>query len=167
YGLVLSQKYQRAIAAFPGATKILDQACTTDVLLRSKDALAQLLVNDPHWELVRSDRLSVTYQRRSRAPGCDAYPIPRLKGSQYFARRDCSALASARPGPASRARMSIRSRSSSLKSLRPMTRPAMHPPSTSTGPTIKASVRAPATPATRPRAKSTGVIRTGSLERRT
>ena len=69
YGLALSQKYQRAIAAFPDATKILDQACTTDVLIRSRDALAQLLVNDPQWELVQSDRLSVTYQRRSPAPG--------------------------------------------------------------------------------------------------
>ena len=81
YGLALSQKYQRAIAAFPDATKILDDACTTDALIRSRDALAQLLVNDPQWELVRSDRLSVTYQRRSPAPGCDAYPIPRLKGT--------------------------------------------------------------------------------------
>jgi hypothetical protein len=79
YGLALSQEYQRAIAAFPDATKILDRSCTTHVLIRPRDALAQLLVNDPDWKLVRSDKLSVIYQRRAPAPGCGGVPIPDIR----------------------------------------------------------------------------------------
>jgi hypothetical protein len=78
YGLDVSQRYQRAIAAFPDALPTLDGACTTHVLIRQRDALAQLLQKNANWRLVRTDRLSVIYQRVSPAPGCAGHPIPAI-----------------------------------------------------------------------------------------
>jgi hypothetical protein len=76
YGLEISQRYQRTIAAFPDAKQILDASCTTHVLIRQRDPLAQLLLSDSDWPRVRLDKVSVIFQRRTPAQGCSNHPIP-------------------------------------------------------------------------------------------
>lgn len=76
YGAAFIRKYQQTISAFPGSLKNLDSVCTTHVLIRPKDALAQVLRLDPDWRVVQSDTRTVLFARARPAPGCDAFPIP-------------------------------------------------------------------------------------------
>jgi hypothetical protein len=76
YGAKISQEYGRAHEAAPDWREILDSSCTTDVLLPPKAPLSQVLALDGDWRLIEESKLSVTYQRRTPAAGCNAYPIP-------------------------------------------------------------------------------------------
>ena len=76
YGAPFVRKYQQTISAFPDSLKNLDAVCTTHVLVRPKDALAQELRLDADWLVVHSDKRVVLFARARPASGCDAYPIP-------------------------------------------------------------------------------------------
>ncbi len=76
YGAAMILRYQRTISALPEALTNLDSACTTHVLVRTKDALAQELRLDHDWLVIQSDKRSVLFARRAPAAGCSMYPIP-------------------------------------------------------------------------------------------
>jgi len=70
YGRKLSDEYTEVWNAKPQWRKDLDSSCTTDVLVTPRAPIAQVLALDPGWQLVRSDKLSVTYERAQPQVGC-------------------------------------------------------------------------------------------------
>lgn len=79
YGSTLARRYIDTFAAAPSWERNLDRACTTHVLVRPRDPLAQALSLDPDWRPVRNDARSVIFARKLPAPGCEAHPIPELR----------------------------------------------------------------------------------------
>lgn len=76
YGRRAALRYARTVGAFPEWSSNLDRTCTTHVLTRRRDPIAQVLTLSDDWRVEREDRRSVTFVRNSVAPGCDRHPIP-------------------------------------------------------------------------------------------
>ena len=76
YGTVMARRYIDAVSAGKDWESDLDRYCTTHVLVRPQEAIAQALALSPRWRVERSDTRSVTFVRRSPALGCESHPIP-------------------------------------------------------------------------------------------
>lgn len=77
YGRAQTLRYARTIAALPGWEEVLEQSCTTHVLVRPRsDPLAEVLRNAGEWRIEREERTAVTFVRKAPATGCEDVPIP-------------------------------------------------------------------------------------------
>jgi hypothetical protein len=70
YGTAMALRYIDAVSGGKAWEADLDRYCTTHHLVRPQEPIAQVLALSPDWRLERSDRVSVTFVRRSPAPGC-------------------------------------------------------------------------------------------------
>jgi hypothetical protein len=78
YSRDLSNRYIETASGSRSWKRNLDDACTTHVLIRPADPLAQVLSLDPDWRIVRLDPRSITFARKAPAGGCEDHPIPAL-----------------------------------------------------------------------------------------
>ena len=76
YGTVIANRYIHVAGAGRRWQSYLDRYCTTHVLVRRRESIAQVLSIAPDWRIEREDTRSVTFVRRAPAPGCEAHPIP-------------------------------------------------------------------------------------------
>lgn len=76
YGTRMSQRYISIVAARQTWASDLDRFCTTHVLVRPREPIAQVLSLSGDWLVERGDRRSVTFARRVPASGCQSHPIP-------------------------------------------------------------------------------------------
>jgi hypothetical protein len=74
YGLALARAYLRVLNAAPGWDRELDRSCTTHVLVRPRDPIAQVLPLSGAWRPGPRDRRSITFVRTRAAPGCPESP---------------------------------------------------------------------------------------------
>lgn len=76
YGPALARRYIEIAGAGRRWAAYLDRPCTTHVLVRRRDSIAQVLSLSPDWRVEREDKRSVTFARREPAPGCERFTIP-------------------------------------------------------------------------------------------
>lgn len=71
YGLTQTGRYQRTIAALPGWDRLLDESCTTHVLVRPlRDPLAEALRRAPGWRVEREEKRAILFARTTTVAGC-------------------------------------------------------------------------------------------------
>ncbi len=76
YGETIASRYLSIRGGGPSWSRNLDRYCTTHVLVRPRDPIAQILTLSPDWTIELQERRSLTFARKTPAPACAESPFP-------------------------------------------------------------------------------------------